>query len=180
MSESKITLNDGTKRIEQNRIGDTPIMEAFRKNPRIKDKDMRQLNKCRIFLKAFMLSDITSGDGSTIVTQAWAGVILENKTRDDSQWPIWGKPNTREWMVWRQALKITFCSNYERKLEKKLGDWIRFPKMWRWFILEDKGKCHLAEKNKTGWKIYGRIGRSNLMMRFRKEGVIVEEPNKKN
>ena len=73
MSESGVTLEDKTQKIQLLRIKDKIIMEEFRKNKMIKSNELKVLNKCRLYLKIFTLSDITSGDGKSIVSKAWTG-----------------------------------------------------------------------------------------------------------
>ena len=134
MSEFDITLEDETEKIQDNRQGEKVIMEEFRKNPLIKSSEMKALNKCRLFLKVFMLSDITTGDGREIVRQAWSGKNFKCKTRESKYWPLWGTPTTSEWIRWRFALKSTFCMSHESKLNSNLGTWVRTPNQWQWFL----------------------------------------------
>ena len=141
-------------------------MEEFRKNKMIKSNELKVLNKCRLYLKIFTLSDITSGDGKSIVSKAWTGKNFQGNSRDTSQWPIWGMPTTSEWIRWRFALKSTFCEHHDRKLNEKLENWIMIPKQWKWFIMEKSGKTTLVQKVDKEYNMHTKIGRSNLAMRF--------------
>ena len=144
MTKTGITLEDETEKFRNLRAEDKVIMEEFRKNELIKEKDMKVLNKCRLYLKFFMLSDIMSGDGKSRVQKSWSGSNFKCKTRDTSQLPLWGKPKTSDWGKWRFALKSTFCDNYDRKLTKKLGKWITMPELWEWFLLKEQNTITLV------------------------------------
>ena len=66
MSKHSITLKDKTQQIPYLREGDCCIMQAFIDNNSIPRTSLKQLNRCRMFLKVFTLSDITNGTCNTI------------------------------------------------------------------------------------------------------------------
>ena len=109
MSEHQVQLIDGTKKVQLLRENDACIMEQFRINPNIPPSAMANLNKCRIYLKAFTLSDLGSGDGKRIRNEAWHGRQYNNG-RPNERWPLWGRPSLSNWANWRTALKSTFCT----------------------------------------------------------------------
>ena len=58
------------------RSGDQIIMEALvRCNPTM--DEFRVLNNCRLYLQAYFLSDIVTGDGVAISEDAWRGIRFE-------------------------------------------------------------------------------------------------------
>ena len=61
-SEQGIKWKDGTKTIEKQRQGDRIIMEDILSLP-ISKMEKKQVNRCRMYLRAFTLADITSGNG---------------------------------------------------------------------------------------------------------------------
>jgi len=48
--------------------------------------DLIALNRCRLYIYAFHLSDVTSGDGTAITDEAWLGEQSPNHLRK----PSWG------------------------------------------------------------------------------------------
>ena len=115
-SEHCITLDDKTIKIPLLWENDIAIMEAFQNNSAIRKEEWATLNKCRIFLKAFSLADISTGDGNFISKQAWAG-STSTTFRDSTQWPIWGKLTRSEWSQWQRAILLTFLEPNGKKLK---------------------------------------------------------------
>lgn len=58
--------------LELPRENDVFIMETFYSLVIPRD-DIKKCNHCRMFLRAIYLSDITSGDGTQILEEAWQG-----------------------------------------------------------------------------------------------------------
>lgn len=115
------------------RENDTCIMQSFMDNPIIQYYELKTLNKCRIYLQAFSLADITTGDGLRITKKAWEG-IKASPMRDIEGWPLWGNPSVAEWKTWRKALTSTFSDHIaNRYLRKSLGNWSSKPKA-RWYV----------------------------------------------
>ena len=101
-------------------------MQCFLDNPpNIPDYKMKTINKCRIFLQAFSLADISTGDGNRITKKAWVGK-KSDALRHITGWPQWGNPSTAEWKVWRKSLTSTFSNNVANR-----------------YISEPLGQCHI-------------------------------------
>jgi hypothetical protein len=66
MSQFGIHLEDNTSFITPLRHSDCTLMEKFKQNPDIKGWQIRIINKCRLYLQVFLLSDIVTGDGKKI------------------------------------------------------------------------------------------------------------------
>ena len=73
MTEQSITIDIHTPTISPVREKDLPIMECILNNKTLTDNDIAVFNKCRIYLKVFLLSDITTGCGKFIRTSAFEG-----------------------------------------------------------------------------------------------------------
>ena len=67
--------------------------------------------------------------------------------------------------------------SHERKLNSKLGTWVRTPTQWQWFLTKIENKKVLLERKGEKWRAHKRLGRSNLVMRFRKESKETEKQN---
>ena len=126
MSLENIQLEDNTPSIPLLQEKDQCLMTAFANNTKIPKSALQTLNKCRLYLQAFTLSDITSGDGTKIRDEAWHGRQYNNG-REYSSWPLWGCPGLQVWAQWRTGLRTTFCTQKIKKLDFPLGCWIAVP-----------------------------------------------------
>ena len=178
MSQFDITLKDGTPKVPFLRQKDKCIMEVFLDDPEIDKSWIPTLNRCRLYLKAFTLSDITTGCGLKIREEAWHGIKYDTG-RNTSQWPIWGKPALLSWTKWRTALRSSLCANYNRILNVPLGNWIQIPLEWKWFTTWHRQKKVLIKKENDQIYLYNRVGRSELHKRFSDQRKKVKIPNGK-
>ena len=79
MSEQGISLKDDTPIIPLLRINDKSIMKIFLNSKEIKKEWLPTLNKCRLYLQAFSLADITTGSGKYIREKAWHGSTIREE-----------------------------------------------------------------------------------------------------
>ena len=123
-------------------------MEGF-KQAGIDGSLLKALNKIRLYLRAFMLSDICDGAGLNITRNAWEAKLLDTDCRGTiAQWPDWKTINKRDIRVWQHALSVAFCTRREQKLDLVLGVWKSASK-WQWFICMDTKT--LLRKTAEGW-----------------------------
>ncbi len=167
-SQYNITWDEHTVDIPPRRVNDIPIMEKLYQDRLIPASSKWQsINRCRMYLRVFFLSDITSGDGLFITSSAYWGRRSLSNTRDHINWPRWERPKTSDWTAWRKYLSLSFIgNNTQRKLLRPLGKWLhRSLDNWQWFVssLDEK---YLYQREADSWKLYRRIGRSQLVKRF--------------
>ena len=124
-TEQGITFEDDTIKFPLLREGDSTINDIFLNSTNVPKKHLKTLNKCRLYLRAFSLSDIVTGDGTKVAHNAGAGIRTGNSGRKDTSWPVIHKPTTAEWKIWREALRNTLCTRRLNKLDQPLGRWIQ-------------------------------------------------------
>jgi hypothetical protein len=78
--------------VKQLRENDSSIMEQLL-NLGIPLPDLVVCNRCRLFLKVCMISEISSGDGTLLLDEAWL-MSSEHKLKS---WPSYPKPSTAMW-----------------------------------------------------------------------------------
>jgi exonuclease III len=167
MSKFNVKLKDDTAIIDPQRQHDCTLMGSFKNNTAIPTWQLKTLNKCRLYFKAFLLSDIVTGDGKKIITEVWMGRQYTPQSRSIKNWPLWGKPTSNEFNIWRSALKLTFCTSYDRKLKQPLGSWTKLPPSWSWFLRQYEGNLELLKKVENNvFECYEKSGRSQLVQRF--------------
>jgi hypothetical protein len=75
-------------------------MEIFL-SQNVPDSELLSINRCRLFLQAFFLSDIADGSGIYITDEAWQGRASTTWFKKES-WPIQGNPTNSDWAIWKK------------------------------------------------------------------------------
>ena len=76
---------------------------------------IHSINKCRLFLKALFLSDITEASGNYLLEEAWQGKQINTHRKEN--WPAQGNPTLKNWAEWRNYLKHQLMAR-GRRLKK--------------------------------------------------------------
>jgi hypothetical protein len=108
-------------------------------------EELNQLNKCRLFLRAFQLSDIADGSGLCITDDAWQG--RANDMFHKLTWRLQGNPTRNAWDIWRRMLKKCFLGRGLR-LKNPLGMWNSFDTTWPWYYAPSTNNLYLLSDNK--------------------------------
>jgi len=102
---------------------------------------LRRLNRCRIYLQAITLADITSANGSTIIPDILSGIPLTDR-KSHLHWPCQQRPPNGDWILWAQALQPLQPRN---KLLQPLGQWLTPNSHQTWFWFMDPGRSVLYQ-----------------------------------
>jgi hypothetical protein len=99
--KAKVNI-DGLWQPTENRERDIVIMESLIASGRFTNKDLKEINYCRIYLQVFYLSDITNIQG--IKTASWAGRGQKQYGCQSTwYWTVQQRPIA--WKVWKAALE---------------------------------------------------------------------------
>jgi hypothetical protein len=105
---------DGLWQLEANRQHDTVIMEARVASGRFTNKELKEVNYCRIYLQA---SDITNLEGNKL--EEWAIHGQRQVGRQSTwNWPIQQRPTS--WKAWKMALEHLTPDGH---IGEDIGDW---------------------------------------------------------
>jgi hypothetical protein len=150
-----LVLQDNQAQLLPRRASDQFLMQAFVDNG-YKNKDLRLLNLCRMWVQAITLADITTGNGLYLRSQTHNGDYLK-QTIDNKEWPKGGAPDKHSWRLWETALQQCFLQPHAtyKKLRQPLGTWKNLPIHWKWFHTADSDT--LFEKEDTNqWRLWTR------------------------
>jgi hypothetical protein len=140
------------------------IMVAFLAlNPSL--EDLIACNHCRMFLRALYLSDITTGDGTSISEDAWNGRLCFSKYKLRS-WTHYGKPPQSCWEIWRKWVKFAFLG-HGRRLRVSLGAWLVWDNNWPWYTAEEGSLYQFVNGQ---WLTHAPIIRRNRLPSFSSSG----------
>ena len=103
------------------RVHDGYIMDMILTSQQFNDKEIRQLNYCRLFLQAVTLSDITQANGRMLDPNMLQGV--PDIYSSTSRWHhvTQEKPLPKLWKLWQRANRL--WSNEHGELHQPLQRW---------------------------------------------------------
>lgn len=154
------------------RCGDRVLMQAFFEATPTQD-EFKALNRCRLFIKAYFLSDIVTGDGIAITEEVWMGINCANRIRQVS-WPNQGNPPRTDWQIWRSFLKKCFIFR-GRRLKQCLSPWIEASDDWEWYFSPKSDKIYKRCENK--WLEFPSIIQRKHLPAFTAKGQSSEPPS---
>jgi hypothetical protein len=101
---------------------DKYIMDLVLKSAAFSDPEIKQINYCRLYLKAITLSDTCNADGSTLDCSMLTG--SPSTTSSKSAWIHihHACPNATSWNLWQKACSLWSMNN---TLRHPLGDWLK-------------------------------------------------------
>ena len=136
LSLHSITVDVDAHKIPKKRKNDSPLMAALLQHG-IDRYTLNVVNKCRQYLKIFMISDMTTGCGKKITSEAWNCQRNDFNSTDSLLWPNTPPPSSKMVKVWQNTIHLVLCRERKMHLDTQLGKWIGLPKTWRWFVDED-------------------------------------------
>jgi len=117
-------------------------------NQNLTDKEIRELNYCRLYMRVTRLSDIATTDGMKIQEEYCIG---EKRNLSKLDWPNQNKPSQKQFDLWTTTLK-RLCK-YNLTLIQPLGRWYKLTdNRLEWFY-DDTSKIIYQHNTKT-WKQY--------------------------
>jgi hypothetical protein len=159
---------DGLWQPSENRERDIVIMESLITPGRFTNKDLKEINYCRIYLQVFYLSDITNIKGNKIA--AWTGRGQKQTGRQSTwEWPVQQRPIA--WKAWKAALEYLAPDG---DIGDPMGEWKSdHHQIMEWYLD--------AQSNALYHHIEGVWTRHDAMnigrLRFRPEPHSCDEPN---
>ena len=123
-----------------------------------------RINRCRIFLQATTVSDITSADGTRITEYAWTPEqkqSITNPRRSKHDWPRQPRPGPKSWKAWKGAIQRHLSKKGKgQTLQIPLGPWTVSPsesrQHWEWYIDHDNSRIiHNTTMQATAYPLIG-------------------------
>jgi hypothetical protein len=114
------------------------------------DSEIRDINRCRVFLQVECLSDVCTADGLTTDPglQAQPPMVVSQSA---IKWPRQGIPGPRSWATWRIFIKTYTRDSTNNRLRQTLGPWTR-PDLRKWPTYYDSSSqmlCQIVSQTNT-------------------------------
>jgi hypothetical protein len=110
----------------------------------------KQMNKCRVRLKLMWVSDLATGDGTSIRENVRKG-LRDNDNNSNYQWPQQGDLPQNTWKEWEKILRLALGCSQSRgpiKLKTKLGRWLD-QSYCDWFVCNDSERLYQRSTSKV-------------------------------
>lgn len=170
ISTHNITLTHNIE-VPKNTTMDLPIVTIFAQlKPTFHEQ--LELNQCRLYLKAYYISDLATASGHSLSYHAWEGSTRSHGSTNRFSWPNQGVPSKASWAIWRKFLKATILSR-GMKLKMDLGCWLRQDKdIWpRFFSPAHDGLIEFSTEGKVF--LYSRQNPIRSQHAFVSTGVLI-------
>jgi len=137
----------------------------------IKQPELHSLNLCRMYLRVFLLSDIVSGAGDSVLPLFW-----DHPTPADSelQWPRSTPPSKQAWSQWRMTLTLVLHLGQHQHLALPLGPWLPQTNPNGWFYHPETNS--LWEARDAQWTRHGGIPQRTRQQSFHSVGEHMVPP----
>jgi hypothetical protein len=105
--------------------GDFYIMEGLQAFGTFSKPDSLRVNYCRLYLGAYLASDIIPPDGRTIHSGSFQGTLSQRPNTPSVKVPRQSRPDKDSWAQWRRALRLLFTAPRCTQLHllAPLGSW---------------------------------------------------------
>jgi hypothetical protein len=176
-TSSTIQLSD-TWCPEPQRDKDDSIMAKILAFPQFKTRDLATINACRLYLRVTQISNISSADGSRVLTRMLTGdyhrTELDTLRPTQIEWPHQEKPNKSSWKIWTKALQAAICRE-NGQLFTPLGKWNKQIEYdWTYYLTSTDN--FLYSRQNSIWRQHLPV-RVGLVMKFNKESSPSRPPN---
>ena len=154
-ADSNIQITTTTPQLSLARTNDEFRMRQFASYG-YRDKDLSNLNLCRLHCHATCLSDITTGDGRRIHPLSWAGHPSDSAGQE-YEWPPQGRPTQAIWNLWQSALRQCFLTleTPQQYLRLPLGNWTGpLPARWHWFYSQSIDRVYHFSPEDNHYETY--------------------------
>jgi exonuclease III len=174
--EQRIEMKFRIPRRKKQRYDDLSIMDVLSEveTSRFTNKELRDFNKCRIYKKVRLISDIAEETGSMIATRSWNQDQLIRGTSD--QYPVQHMPTETQWRTWKKGLKL--LSHNGGYLNNPVREWIPdFLKEANWDYYLDSSNKRLYRVIHKTWYTHRYTGRRWITpLKFSRESFISQNP----
>jgi hypothetical protein len=95
--------------------------------------ELDSINQCRLYLKAYYISDLATASGKRLSKHTWQGQPRFEGRTSTCSWPTQARPSDSAWIIWRNTLKRTILSR-GLLLKTAIGPWLRNDlDIWKWY-----------------------------------------------
>jgi hypothetical protein len=95
----------GLWKLKYGRENDNAIMETITAFGRFRPVEIREINRCRLYLQVFYTSDIEDNSGKTLEPWVMKGQ-RQSACKSIWEWPVQQRPTS--WKAWKQAITELF------------------------------------------------------------------------
>jgi len=137
-----------------NRTNDQVLMDIILHSNQYMHTDKLHLNRCRLYLKAETISDLTNAAGTHLRSSSYF-CMEEGVCNAIEKWPYQVRPGPLHRKCWQQFLD-TLCVKPTLTLKTPLGNWTQAIK-YHWKAYYDPTINSILIQNGNNWHHYSHI-----------------------
>ena len=152
--EQSINLtNTYTPNIPLQQDNNVFLMEIFANHGFTKGQ-LERINRCRIYLQVYALSDILNGHDTGYSKLAYS-CYKDREIPHHYSWPHQPRPGPKSIAIWRKALRECFPQT-QGIVQHPLGEWLYPPQEtdWQWFYIPTSQTIY--QRHGQQWRIWRR------------------------
>ena len=174
LSTTNMTLQGPNIAPLAQRERDPFLMDAFIQELMPSPELLNTLQKCRLFLRAYRLSDICLACGSRIDDVAWMGQPLEHRAY--APWIPTERPTEADWIKWRECLRKLWLppQSHSRRLLQPLGAWkttVETDLDWIWW--KDEASDCLYERREGNIRKWQRLQSQGVRAKYDQPSILL-------
>jgi hypothetical protein len=145
----------------------TFLMEALTATDEFSAKDLKDINRCRIYLRVFFISDISTHDRQRITDWARKG-RRDGERKSSWAWPVQQRPIS--WKAWKLALDYLAPDDC---VISQLGDWLEQQhQQSEWYL--DAEQNILYHHTNGAWEQH--LANNRARLRFSTQATACDRP----
>jgi len=129
-------------------VNDIKLMHTFIRSG-FCNSELCTLNRCRMYLQVFFLSDMCTKTGDWISSKLWTH---PTPLPSNFRWPRTVKPSPQEWATWQWAITQSLSLGCNQTLPLPLGPWLRWHEVNTWYY--NPLDLALFHQNQGVWTTY--------------------------
>ena len=152
-AQNDIIITNIGSQLPPQRLNDRSVMQLILESQTFSLSHIKAINRCRMALHVYWLSDIVDATGTVLQHGAWNTSTTTPLTVSNSLlWPTRCHTNKNDWPIWRAALKC-ICTSTGYHSKTTLGKWLlplpAFLSEWTWFATPSYS--HLFQNSNGTW-----------------------------
>lgn len=118
-----LQVSPGSWNLRPPRRNDFSLMDSIIQDHSFTKEEILSVNRCRLSLQVFWLSDIITCDGAAVRHDAFNGE-KSDQWISRWHWPRQPRPPRRDWRLWEIAIRDVWARSETLELQTPLTDWI--------------------------------------------------------
>ena len=151
-----LQLTPGKWSLQPPHINDMSLMDSLIQNRSFTKEEIMSVNRCRLYLRVFFLSDIVSYDGTSIRQDAYDG-WCSDQWISRWKWPRQPRPSPKDWRLWHTAIRDVWVRSETLDLQQPLSNWVHDTHLRFKYRSSEDGSYIQEKLSKHSFRYYEKL-----------------------